>query len=121
MLLTTLSAPGIINSLQLLTVPAQTASAYAWASATADKSKSQHIVDGDGPLTTQPPHPTPASKSRTNPDLKAQPSLLVVAALGREPRLGRWLALKGIDGAANAARVFLVPSHPKRKPLENTD
>lgn len=38
---------------------------------------------------------------------KKEESLMIVAALGQEPRLGRWMTVKG-NGAANGSRVFVL-------------
>ena len=80
-----ISAPGVVNSLQLLTVPKGFSKTIAW-----DSSTSQ---------ATEP------TTQATKKGLAAQPFLLV-AGLGQEHRLGRWLTVKE-GGAVNQAMVVV--------------
>ena len=65
-----ISAPGVVNSLQLLTMPKGFSKTIAWASQTVEK------------------------------------ELLLVAGLGQEHKLGRWLTVKE-GGAVNQALVVV--------------
>jgi len=78
-------APGVVNSLQLLTVPKGFSETIAWRSSSSQVASSV---------------PEPATKK----ELEVQPFLLV-AGLGQEHRLGRWLKIKG--GAVNQAMVVV--------------
>ena len=79
-----ITAPGVVNSLQLLTVPKGFSKTIAWGSQTAE----------------------PASQTTKKGELAAQPFLLV-AGLGQEHRLGRWLTVKE-GGAVNQTLVVLL-------------
>ena len=81
-----LPAPGIINSLQILSIPRSTTESWSWL---AEKTKD---ADADGSESSEK---------------KSDNSLLVVAALGQEPRLGRWVTVKG-NGSQNATRTFVI-------------
>ena len=76
----------MVNSLQLLTVPKGFSKTVAWGSQVAER-------------------PSQATKK----DLGAQPFLLV-AGMGQEHRLGRWLTVKE-GGAVNQAMVILLSPH----------
>ena len=69
-----ISAPGVVNSLQLLTVPKGFSKTIAWGS---------------------------------SPSQAAKKELLLVAGLGQEHRLGRWLTVKE-GGAVNQALVVVL-------------
>ena len=88
----TLPAPGIVNSLQLLLIPSAKADAWEWLARKKDARKGNSgQVNG-----------TAASTRKQNKE-----SVVIIAGLGREPRLGRWMTMKG-DGAANGSRVFVL-------------
>ena len=76
-----IAAPGVVNSLQLLAVPKTFVADATWAS-TASESEPQ---------------------AQRRKELPASPFLLV-AGLGQEHRLGRWLTVKE-GGARNGAMV----------------
>jgi len=79
-------APGVVNSLQLLTPPKDFPKTIAWGS-----SPSQAALSVPGQATKR--------------KLDAQP-ILLVAGLGQEHRLGRWLKIKE-GGAVNQAMVLV--------------
>lgn len=80
-----ISAPGVVNSLQLLTMPKGFLKTIAW-----------------GSSLSQAAEPT---SQATKKELAAQPFLLV-AGLGQEHKLGRWLTVKE-GGAVNQAVVIV--------------
>ncbi|EJD02014.1 WD40 repeat-like protein [Fomitiporia mediterranea MF3/22] len=89
-----LPAPGFVNSVQVLLVPRTATDGWEWLAAKRDKAAGNSSQpNGDSVLATNERH--------------AKESLIVVAGLGREPRLGRWMTLKG-DGASNGSRVFVL-------------
>ncbi|KAI5121593.1 hypothetical protein M0805_009464 [Coniferiporia weirii] len=94
-LIGTLPAPGIINSLQILTVPRASAESWKWLNT------KQLQAKGDSADAAVDYLPAKA-KGREEKE-----SLLIIAGLGQEPRLGRWMTVKG-DGAVNGARVFVL-------------
>ena len=80
----TISAPGIVNSLQII-APRALFSGARWCderiqAAANGKSHAAHGVKGLG----------------------------IVVGVGQEPRLGRWMRVKG-DGASNRTMVFAMP------------
>lgn len=93
-----LEAQGLINSLQLTAMPKSWFSDREWSAST------NETTNGAKDETTILPH--------TSPDggiTKAQGDggVLLVAAVGQEPRLGRWIRLKG-DGIMNSALVVAL-------------
>ena len=84
-----LPAPGVVNSLQVLSIPRSTTESWAWLK---EKAENSGVKSTD---TTE------------NIEKRKSNSLVVVAALGQEPRLGRWIVMKG-DGAQNATRTFVI-------------
>ena len=68
-----MDAPGVINSIQLLSVPKGVT--YSW--------------------------------GQTNKD-----SVLLVAGVGRETRMGRWIVVKG-SGSFNGSLSFILPSRTR--------
>lgn len=93
-LIGSLPAPGIVNSLQLLLVPRSSTESFSWT-----KSKDVFPPPGDKEADS-------SSKNSSPP----KESVLVVAGLGQEPRLGRWMKVRG-DGAVNGSRVYSLPLH----------
>lgn len=85
-LIGTLSAAGVVNSLQLISVPKDSLPQTSWAFSK---------LDGDVAAKRSP------SKVST---------LLLVAGMGQEHRLGRWMKLKG-DGVING--TIVVALHPR--------
>ncbi|KAF8513738.1 WD40 repeat-like protein [Hysterangium stoloniferum] len=80
-----LPVPGLINSLQLTLIPKEWTCDDAW------------------PRPREPqPEPLLNVKSRSGSE-----GVLLVAAIGQEPRLGRWTKLKG-DGVVNSAVIFSI-------------
>ncbi|KAH8112385.1 WD40 repeat-like protein [Phellopilus nigrolimitatus] len=95
-----LPAPGIINSLQILTIPRTDAETWEWLSAKAKENNANSEVEG--------------LLSSKNKGRGKKESLLVIAGIGTEPRLGRWMNTKGIGGgAANGGRVFVLHQREK--------
>ncbi|KZV62150.1 WD40 repeat-like protein [Peniophora sp. CONT] len=83
-LVSTIHAAGVINSLQLISTPKGWEDSAQWSQ-------------------RKPPDAQPRKKS-------APPTVLVVAGVGQETRLGRWITVKG-DGARNQTLVFAL--HPR--------
>ncbi|THH03256.1 hypothetical protein EW145_g6405 [Phellinidium pouzarii] len=98
-LMGTLPAPGIVNSLQILTTSRASAESWTWLAAKQTKTKPETDNPSDGGRDS--------GDDRSLASVKGKECLLVVAGLGQEPRLGRWMTMKG-DGAANGARVFVL-------------
>lgn len=82
-LIGTLPAPGVVNCLQILSVPKDSFPSTSWA------------YEGD------------ASSRRTSSKVS---TVLLVAGMGQEHRLGRWMKLKG-DGVVNG--TIVVALHPR--------
>ncbi|KAL5478315.1 RRP9 [Sanghuangporus weigelae] len=93
-LIGTLPAPGIVNSLQVLLMPSMTTDAWTWLS-----NKKTRTSEEEKQVNEDVVH---AAKGK-----QEKQSVVVVAGLGREPRLGRWMKMKG-HGAANGSRVFVL-------------
>lgn len=89
----TVSAPGVVNSLQLLAAPKGFLDSASWAG-TLDP----NLVAKTGAGT-----PAPNGRSSTV-KITGIETLLLVAGLGQEHRLGRWLTVKG-EGAVNSTVV----------------
>jgi ribosomal RNA-processing protein 9 len=86
-LLGEIAAPGVVNTLQLVRPPAGSGVGEEWAAAP-DTDADAHPVNG------------------VNGTGKPKPPVVLVAALAREPRLGRWLVLK--EGVQNRAMVAVL-------------
>ena len=80
---------GVINSLQVVSPPkgSLTDASWAWRRAEDD-----------------------APRVASGPSMKKSGPVLLVAGVGQEPRLGRWVTVKG-DGARNCALVMAL--HPR--------
>ncbi|TEB26796.1 WD40 repeat-like protein [Coprinellus micaceus] len=89
----TIPAPGIVNSLQLLSPPKEFTKHASWL--TRDQNQSSN-----SPPPPQVPSPGPDNSTYSR-------SLLVVASLAKEHRFGRWLQQKE---AKNTANVFYFSS-----------
>ncbi|KAG6819865.1 hypothetical protein H0H93_007850 [Arthromyces matolae] len=86
-LMGTLPAPGVVNSIQLLSPPAEFFKRATWVSPSATENDVQ-----EEPVT---------SKAKSGPQ-----QILLVAGMGQEPRLGRWLHLK--EGVTNGTIVVAL-------------
>lgn len=82
-------AAGVVNSLQLLAVPNGKLTTDDW-------QKLSTVVDG---MDEEEDGVAAAGKTRQPKRAKIPADILLVAAVGREPRLGRWIKVK--DGAKN--------------------
>jgi ribosomal RNA-processing protein 9 len=82
-------ALGVVNSLQFISCPRSTVSAFAW------------VKRGDSEPQTNGQDSTP---SRASASAK---SVLLVAGIGQEMRLGRWVQKKG-EGVVNGALVVAL-------------
>ena len=80
--------PGVINSLQVVSPPkgSLTDASWVWRRAGED-----------------------APRIDSGPSMKKSGPVLLVAGVGQEPRLGRWVTVKG-DGARNCALVMALHS-----------
>jgi ribosomal RNA-processing protein 9 len=100
--LSTLSAPGFVNSLQVLAPPSIEAT---WLHASHSNSPSQ--LNGDGPHHLSLPNGEDIPQGSTNHHSK---HALVIAGLGQEPRLGRWMRIAGEGtGSRNQTVVVAIP------------
>jgi ribosomal RNA-processing protein 9 len=88
-LIGTVPAPGCVNSIQLISTPKDTFPPSSWARPNQGE---------EPPLTTRI---LSSSKAST---------VLLVAGMGQEHRLGRWMKMKG-DGIANG--TIIVALHPR--------
>ncbi|KAI9458507.1 WD40 repeat-like protein [Boletus coccyginus] len=89
----TVPTPGVVNSLQLLPAPKSFLDGASWAS----------TPDPDSVVKPGAGIPAPNGKSSTV-KITGIEALLLVAGLGQEHRLGRWLTVKG-EGAVNSTVV----------------
>lgn len=81
--LRTISVPGVVNSLQLIRSPAGSLASASWL--------------------------TSAAVDSSNSNSEKIQDIILIAGVGQEPRLGRWIQLKGNeDGAKNATYVFAL-------------
>ncbi|KAH9988121.1 WD40 repeat-like protein [Russula compacta] len=89
----TFPVPGVINSLQFLSPRKGSLDGASWA-------RPQTVAE--------------APRLANGPSIKKSGPILLVAGVGQEPRLGRWVVVKG-DGARNCALVMaLYPSTARR-------
>ncbi|KAF8169805.1 Rnu3ip2 protein [Pholiota molesta] len=100
------SAPGVVNSLQLLALPRTFPSTISWPRPEGQPGAPMNVdvEDSETPATTETTVET-ARPARTGPEIAVHPFVLV-AGLGQEHRLGRWLSVKE-GGARNGAMVAL--------------
>ncbi|QRW13298.1 WD40 repeat protein [Ceratobasidium sp. AG-Ba] len=87
--LATVSAPGFVNSLQLIVSPRGTASSHSWRRL---ETEPETRINGEPKL----------------PPGRARDEVLLIAGVGQEPRLGRWMKLHG-RGEKNAALAVAFP------------
>jgi hypothetical protein len=91
-----IDAPGLINSLQLIATPKDWASDEGWPAPTKETATfPKDVVKANGIA----PHDSPNGRIP-----RSQSGVLVVAAVGQEPRLGRWIRLNG-GGVVNSALI----------------
>lgn len=96
----TIPVLGVVNSIQFVTCPRGTSSALAWAHPPAKADDGAGVVNGANGVAKPK-----AQKGQT----EAQ-TVLLVAGVGSETRLGRWVQRKG-EGHLNGALV--VALHPR--------
>lgn len=105
------SAPGVVNSLQLLALPRTFPGTISWPRPEGQPGAPMNVdvEDSETPATeTMMETARPAKKG---PEIAVNPFVLV-AGLGKEHRLGRWLSVK--EGAArNGAMVALFTPKPR--------
>ncbi|KZT34096.1 WD40 repeat-like protein [Sistotremastrum suecicum HHB10207 ss-3] len=89
-------AMGFVNSLQLISVPGSYIDEAAWARSSSPPSTADDTVDANGTA-------VPIGKAK-----KADSVVLLSAALGQEPRLGRWMRMSGEEGVRNVALVVAL-------------
>lgn len=101
----TVSIPGFINSLQMLSLPSQSV----------DESGFSAPIDATGILGDINVNSTTSSQDRVDAEVEAEEStkkktskqsILLVAAVGQEPRLGRWMRIK--DDVKNGALAVVL-------------
>ncbi|KAF9242301.1 WD40 repeat-like protein [Melanogaster broomeanus] len=106
-LIGTVSAPGVVNSLQLLPVPRGALDGASWVSPSSSASNTDSISKA-GTISN--------GKTSTTVDIAIKitgiQTLLLVAGLGQEHRLGRWLSVKG-EGVVNSTVVMAF--HPRAR------
>jgi len=89
-LIGTIPAPGFVNSLQLISTPKDVFPSASWASLNKDSESS--------------------FTQRTSTSASKVTTVLLVAGMGQEHRLGRWMKLNG-DGVVNG--TIVVALHPR--------
>ncbi|TDL20663.1 WD40 repeat-like protein [Rickenella mellea] len=94
----TLPAPGFVNSLQFVSPPKGALVDCAWSRQRPSNSDDEVDTEND------------VEKAREK--AKKEECVLVVAGMGQEPRLGRWMRVAG--GAANGSRVFVLHTRTSR-------
>lgn len=112
-------APGFVNALQLVR-PKLTPQPARWRRRGGLAASEGNVVSKDA-AEDQPESPAPASDDDEEEDeeapaaatastsRKAERSPLLIVALGREPRMGRWHKLGAEAGARNGALVVPLP------------
>ncbi|KAG8717388.1 pre-rRNA processing protein [Ceratobasidium sp. 394] len=90
----TIPAPGFVNSLQLITPPRDYALTHTWG-----RSQGQE-TDGLSEVNSEAKNKFPLGRARDE--------VLLIAGVGQEPRLGRWMRAHGA-GEKNAALVVALP------------
>ncbi|KAF8839721.1 Rnu3ip2 protein [Paxillus ammoniavirescens] len=106
-LMGTVPTPGVVNSLQLLPIPKGALDGASWVSQPFSSSNAETTSNGKVTLTEK----TSTAVDTTVKTAGIQ-TLLLVAGLGQEHRLGRWLNLKG-TGAVNSTVVMAF--HPRTR------
>ncbi|KDQ54176.1 hypothetical protein JAAARDRAFT_209609 [Jaapia argillacea MUCL 33604] len=100
----TIPALGIINSLQFISPPKNAVEELSWArSSTSQDSAPLPLVNGHQPNGT-------SGKSKSV-EARTSGTVLLIAGVGQEMKFGRWMKLKGEEGAVNCALVFAL--HPR--------
>jgi ribosomal RNA-processing protein 9 len=104
-LMGTVPTPGVVNSLQLLPIPKGALDGASWVSQPSSSSNAETTSNGKITLTEKT-----STAVDTTVKITGIQTLLLVAGLGQEHRLGRWLNLKG-KGAVNSTVVMAF--HPR--------
>lgn len=91
-LIGTVSAPGVVNSLQFITPPKGSLEQASWASPT---------QSSEGDASSNPSYDT-QGRSKSSSE-----AVMLVAGIGKETRFGRWIQKKG-EGIVNGAFAFLL-------------
>ena len=97
--------PGIINSLQLISIPKGWDTDKTWTKTEANipaplKSQANHV---NGYAEKNVNGTAPKSSTMT----RGEEGVLLAVGVGQEPRIGRWLTKKG-DGAVNSVVLFSI-------------
>lgn len=95
MLLGTLEAHGVVNSLRVTQMPKDWALDQLWSKQTitndnGNGNENENLLEDRHTITA-----------------RKDGGILITAALGQEPRIGRWIKLKG-DGAVNCGMIFAI-------------
>lgn len=96
----TIPVLGVVNSIQFVTCPRGMSSALAWA----------HPTKADGSAEAAATAVNGVAKPKTQKGQTQEQTVLLVAGVGHETRLGRWVQRKG-EGHSNGALV--VALHPR--------
>ncbi|KAH7908232.1 WD40 repeat-like protein [Hygrophoropsis aurantiaca] len=125
----TIPVPGVVNSLQIVSLPKHALDEATWATAILpqdplEPTNASTVAQNSSEIlpikkqsqlhkstNMQHKNGTDAIHSKNTPSVPA-PSLLVVAALGQEHRLGRWLSVKG-EGVVNGTRVIKIDARAR--------
>ncbi|KAJ3491999.1 hypothetical protein NLI96_g303 [Meripilus lineatus] len=92
-----ISAPGVVNTLQLFSLPRDVVQNLSWASSASGLESSMPQVNGKSGV--------PGSGSTAG-----QKSIVLVAGVGQETKFGRWVTRKG-EGVLNGALITVF--HPR--------
>lgn len=96
-----ITVPGFVNALQILSLPTTSIDPSTWRGGISNGHKDHELDDNDGysrehgeRIDNENPLPNPIRTPR---------EILLVSAIGQEPRLGRWMRIK--DNVRNGAFV----------------
>ncbi|KAG9044369.1 pre-rRNA processing protein [Tulasnella sp. UAMH 9824] len=106
--LATVAAPGVINSLQMISPPTGALGEARWVSQ--PPSPSAELKDQDSDSDESLPAPHPSAVLRKLAKQASQRHCVIIAGMAQEPRLGRWLRIAGEGtGSRNGVLVVAVP------------
>lgn len=107
-LLATVPAPGVINSLQMISPPIGALDEARWVSQPPAPSAELKGQDSDSDDSLPDPHPSVALGKLAKHSSRRH--CVITAAIAQEPRLGRWLRIAGEGtGSRNGVLVVAVP------------
>ncbi|KIO25524.1 hypothetical protein M407DRAFT_25121, partial [Tulasnella calospora MUT 4182] len=113
--LATIPAPGVINSLQMISPPTGTLDEARWVSQSPKLSAEPEDQDLDSDDSIPVPHPGVILGKLAKHTSRRH--CVMIAGIGQEPRLGRWLRIAGEGtGSRNGVLVVAVPQNESGAP-----